>query len=62
MKYVKSIKREEECSRMRGKIFIIEIGNIRKIGSIKNVRNLKLENVKDVNWNERGSVLGGENI
>ena len=28
-------------------------------GSMENVRNLKLENVKDVNWNKRGSILGG---
>ena len=49
MKYVKSIKREKECNRMRGKMFINTVGYIRKIGSMGNVRNLKLENVKDVN-------------
>ena len=48
MTYVKSIKREEE-RRMREKMFINEIGSIRKIGSMRNVRNLKFENVKDVN-------------
>ena len=58
MKYVKSIKREKECNRKRGKMFINEIKNIRKIESMGNVRNLKLENVKDVNWNERGGIVG----
>ena len=48
MKYVIRIKREKECNRVRGKMFINEIGNIRKIGRMGNVRNLKLENVKDV--------------
>ena len=39
-------------------MFINEIKNIRKIESMGNVRNLKLENVKDVNWNERGGIVG----
>ena len=59
MKYVKSRKREEECNRMREKMFINVIGNIRKIGNMGNVRSLKLENVKDVDWIKRESIVGG---
>ena len=31
-----------------------------KIGSMGNVRNLKLENVKNVNGNNKGSIIGGD--
>ena len=57
MKYVKSMKRKEECNRMRGKMFINEIRNSRKIGGMGNVRNLSSENVINVNRNERGGIV-----
>ena len=44
---------------MREKMFINVIGNIRKIGNMGNVRSLKLENVKDVDWIKRESIVGG---
>ena len=49
------MEREEECDReIREKIFIIEIGNLRKIGSIGNVSNSKFENVRNFYGNNRG--------
>ena len=56
-----SMKQENECNRgMREKIFINEIGNVRKIESMGYVRNLILEIKRNVNWNNRGSIVEGE--
>ena len=52
------MKLEKECNRMSGKIFLNEVWNSRTIGSMGNVRNLTSGNVKDVDRNDRGSIVG----
>ena len=45
---------------MREKIFVKEIGNIRKIGSMGYVISLIFEIVRNVNGNNRGSIVEGD--
>ena len=59
VKYVKIWNERRNVIRgIREKIFINDIGNTRKIGSIGNVENLKMENVEDINKNKKGSIVG----
>ena len=52
--------REAECNKGMRKNIFKGIGNIRKMGSKRNVKNLTLENVRNVNENNRRSIVGGE--